>query len=153
MLNYSEKAGNSPSAQSVHTLSSSVLKLLSAFGLFEKSALNLIPKLMDSVCGMDQLVKDSIESGKLNCERGVSYQKAANTVLLSLFEAWVLDDSIAKKFLTDMDGFDFMLNRLFVQGQSPYKTASKSKSRKKREQDSSDEADSDFQSRIRDQLS
>lgn len=61
MLNYSEKAGNSPSAQSAHSLSSAIVKVLVSFGLFEKSALNLIPKLMDSVTSMDQHIKESID--------------------------------------------------------------------------------------------
>ena len=34
-------------------------------------------------------------------------------MFLSLFKSWVQSDSVAKKFLTELNGFDFLLDRLF----------------------------------------
>ncbi len=36
-----------------------------------------------------------------------------NSLFLSLFKAWVKADSVAQKFLTELNGFDFLLDRLF----------------------------------------
>jgi hypothetical protein len=34
-------------------------------------------------------------------------------LFLKLFNNWVKTDSVAKRFLTELNGFDFLLDRLF----------------------------------------
>lgn len=36
-----------------------------------------------------------------------------NTLFLNFFKQWVQTDAVAKKFLTELNGFDFLLDRLF----------------------------------------
>jgi hypothetical protein len=41
-----------------------------------------------------------------------------NTLFLNFFNAWVKTDTIAKKFLTELNGFDFLLDRLFAKSEN-----------------------------------
>ncbi len=55
----------------------------------------------------------------MNFERAIFYQKSINTLFLEFFEKWVSSEDVAKKFLLDLDGFDFLLNRLFCSKDKP----------------------------------
>jgi hypothetical protein len=50
----------------------------------------------------------------INYERALQIQRTVNSLFLAFFNAWVKTDTIAKKFLTELNGFDFLLDRLFA---------------------------------------
>jgi hypothetical protein len=50
----------------------------------------------------------------INYDRALQIQKTVNTLFLNFFNTWVKTDAIAKKFLTELNGFDFLLDRLFA---------------------------------------
>ena len=70
---------------------------------------------MEKVLVVDDWVRKLNEEGNINLERSVQIQKNVNVLFLNLFKSWVQSDTIAKKFLMELNGFDFLLNRLFTQ--------------------------------------
>lgn len=58
-------------------------------GPIEEATTTLTPKLLEAVVYMDSIVRESLDSGKVNCERTIFYQKNTNLILLTLFESWI----------------------------------------------------------------
>ena len=71
-----------------------------------------LPLLMRSILATDFKLRELVSQG-INFERAVQIQRTVNCLFLSLFKSWVQSDSVAKKFLTELNGFDFLLDRLF----------------------------------------
>ena len=73
---------------------------------------------MKNVLQIDFKLRELLLSNALNQERAVQIQKVVNALFLSMFKAWVQTDRVAKKFLTELNGFDFLLDRLFAKNDS-----------------------------------
>ena len=70
---------------------------------------------MKTILAADFKLRDLIKGPQhlINFERAIQIQKTVNTLFISFFKQWVQTDAVAKKFLTELNGFDFLLDRLF----------------------------------------
>lgn len=117
ILNYSgSKTKTSPVGSRIYQLSANVEALLAK--VTSDPAVSLaLPLLMRSILATDSKLRELVSQG-INFERAVQIQRSVNTLFLSLFKSWVQSDSVAKKFLTELNGFDFLLDRLFSKPQA-----------------------------------
>ena len=76
---------------------------------------------MKTVLKIDKKLRTLVKSSTMNAERAVVIQKTVNALFLSLFKAWMQSDKIAKLFLNELNGFDFLLDRLFSKNESKNK--------------------------------
>jgi hypothetical protein len=77
-----------------------------------------LPILMKNILEADFKLRDLVNQRKdknhlINSSRALDIQKTVNSLFLTFFNSWVKTDTVAKKFLTELNGFDFLLDRLF----------------------------------------
>jgi hypothetical protein len=77
---------------------------------------------MKNVLAVDFKLRELLIKGQINQERAISIQNNVNTTFLALFKQWVQSDIVAKKFLTELNGFDFLLDRLFTKKEESSET-------------------------------
>jgi hypothetical protein len=73
---------------------------------------------MKNILEADFKLRDLVNQRKdknhlINSSRALDIQKTVNSLFLTFFNSWVKTDTVAKKFLTELNGFDFLLDRLF----------------------------------------
>ena len=73
---------------------------------------------MKNILEADFKLRDLVNQRKdknhlINYSRALDIQKTVNSLFLTFFNSWVKTDTVAKKFLTELNGFDFLLDRLF----------------------------------------
>ena len=70
---------------------------------------------MKNILEADFKLRDLVnqKKDKINSSRALDIQKTVNSLFLTFFNCWVKTDTVAKKFLTELNGFDFLLDRLF----------------------------------------
>lgn len=127
ILNYcGSKSKTSPSGSRIYLLSQNVETLLNKASASDEAVSLCLPILMKAILKADFKLRELIsksgqskgrESYLINYERALAIQKTVNTLFLNFFNAWVKTDTIAKKFLTELNGFDFLLDRLFAKSE------------------------------------
>lgn len=73
---------------------------------------------MKSILSADFKLRELILESKVNNKWAVQVQENVNTLFLSYFKSWVNQEAVAKEFLTELNGFDFLLDRLFSKQES-----------------------------------
>lgn len=137
ILNYSaSKIKSSPAGAKIFELSQNIEGLLSKVSVSEKAVSMCLPILMKTILKADFKLRDLIhQSGcctqvnkskkakgqseekptqhLINFERALAIQRNVNILFLLFFKQWVQTDAVATRFLTELNGFDFLLDRLF----------------------------------------
>ena len=69
--------------------------------------------LLTKVKSIDELVFINASEKRLTDDEALHYQEQSYLVMMLAFKHWINDNTLARQFLRDHDGFNFMLERLF----------------------------------------
>eukprot|EP00347_Sterkiella_histriomuscorum_P007708 403347869 len=108
-----QKTKSTPAGQLIYSLSQLVDQMLSKIGRYESAVNKCLPLLMKNLLRIDVKLRDLIASEQINQNRSLQIQKNVNELFLQYFKSWIQSDEVAKRFLTELNGFDFLLDRLF----------------------------------------